>query len=94
MWSLGFLVALLPMMSAASPLPAIDLVGRTNKQIMKIDPKCPPGTTPGFEVYTARYDVPAKEFFAKVGSFFDEEWYVSLIRDSLSVLLVGASWFC
>lgn len=83
MWSIAFLVGLLPLLSRASPLPATDVEARNNGHHYKVDPQCPAGTTPGFEVYTARFDVPAKEFYAKVGSFYDETWYVSV----LSVLL-------
>lgn len=54
-----------------------DITVQNSGQHYKVDPKCPPGTTPGFEVYTARYDVPAKDFFEIVGSFYDEVWYVS-----------------
>ncbi|CBQ69656.1 conserved hypothetical protein [Sporisorium reilianum SRZ2] len=78
MWTFALLASLLPLLSAASPLPATDLAARNNGHHYKIDPKCPAGTTPGFEVYTARYDVPAKEFYAKVGSFYDEVWYIGL----------------
>ncbi|KAJ1018020.1 hypothetical protein NDA16_004889 [Ustilago loliicola] len=70
----------MPLLSAASPLPSTsDIASRNNDgHHYKVDPKCPAGTTPGFEVYTARYNVPAKDFYAKVGSFFDEVWYIGL----------------
>lgn len=78
MKSLGRLLLLfsLPLFSAASPLSSASK--NSYKFHYKVDPKCPSGTTPGFEVYTARYDVPAKKFYEKVGSFFDETWYVSM----------------
>lgn len=86
MWSFGLIAGLLPLLSAASPLPATDLAARNNNY--KIDPKCPAGTTPGFEYYTARYNVPAKLFYEKVGSFYDEVWYVSILAsDAIFVLL-------
>lgn len=80
MWSLGLVAGLIPLPSTASPLPATDVEARNkNGHHYKIDPKCPAGTTPGFQVYTARYHVPAKEFYVKVGSFFDQVWYVSIL---------------
>ena len=90
MWTLGFFASILPLLATASPLPSSDLAARNQDHHYKVDPKCPAGTTPGFEVYTARYDVPAKEFYAKVGSFFDEVWYVSIISSlSLSYLIIS-----
>lgn len=85
MWPLSLLAGILPLLSAASPLPSSSEIASRNKggHHYKVDPECPAGTTPGFEVYTARYDNPAKEFYAKVGSFFDEVWYVSILRSSL-----------
>lgn len=59
----------------SSPVPAPHVERNFNR---KIDPECPAGTTSGFETYTARYDVPAQQFFDKVGSFFDETWYIGL----------------
>lgn len=59
----------------SSPVPA-QLEERNFNR--KIDPECPAGTTPGFESYTARYAAPPQQFFDKVGSFFDETWYIGL----------------
>ncbi len=84
----ALLASLLPLLSAASPLPAADIAKRNNDHHYQIDPKCPEGTTPGFEVYTARYNVPAKEFHAKVGSFYDEVWYVSIFADVQDVEVI------
>ena len=90
MWTLALFTSILPLLGAASPLPAADVAAHNQDHHYKVDPKCPAGTTPGFEVYTARYDVPAKEFYAKVGSFFDEVWYVSIISSlSLSYLKIS-----
>lgn len=33
-------------------------------------------------MYTARYDVPAQQFYAKVGSFYDEVWYIGLLPNA------------
>ncbi|EST08576.1 hypothetical protein PSEUBRA_001646 [Kalmanozyma brasiliensis GHG001] len=78
MWSFALLTALLPLLGATSPVPATELAARNKNPPYYRDPECPAGTTPGFEFFTARYDVPAKEFYAKVGSFYDEVWYIGL----------------
>ena len=88
MWSFGLITGLLPLLSAASPLPATDLAARNI--YYEFDPKCPAGTTPGFEYYTARYNVPAKEFYDKVGSFYDEVWYVSILTANAIALTLQA----
>ncbi|KJA21410.1 hypothetical protein HYPSUDRAFT_42057 [Hypholoma sublateritium FD-334 SS-4] len=46
-----------------------------NSSIGHLDPECPTGLHPGFEVSTFRYNVPAQNFFDATGSFFQGEWY-------------------
>ena len=55
--------------AASSPLPALD-------------PSCPNGFLPGFQVNTFQYDVPFAGFEAITKSFFNISWYVSKAYDS------------
>lgn len=51
-----------------------------NPGIGNLDPGCPKGLHPGFEVNTFQYNIPAQKFFNATGSFFQGEWYV---RDAI-----------
>jgi len=52
-------------------------VGEANPTL---DPKCPPGTMPGFESNVWQFTgAPAERFMDKMGSFFHSEWYTGTI---------------
>ncbi|RDB17320.1 hypothetical protein Hypma_001893 [Hypsizygus marmoreus] len=62
---------------ALAILPLVSVAGQTENKhhLDPLDPKCPQGQYPGFEVNTFQFDVPAAKFYDATGSFFHSEWY-------------------
>lgn len=49
-----------------------------------LDLPCPSGFYSGVTITEGQYNVPAKEFYKRVGSFFKAEWYVSIYLHDVS----------
>jgi len=63
---LSLISALASAASVAPPSP---------KNTGNLDPSCPEGSTPGFEVDTYKFDQPLSKFYDVVGSFYNASWY-------------------
>ncbi|KAG6907378.1 hypothetical protein DXG01_009107 [Tephrocybe rancida] len=51
-------------------------------QTITDDPTCPQGTYSGFESNVWQFNVPAREFINKTGSFFHSEWYIGPLNST------------